>query len=64
VLGSVLALLFGRILAASLFQVSTADPWIYAATILLLTFVSMAACYGPSRRALGVDPLVALRGRE
>jgi len=64
VIGSVSALLLGRALSASLYQVSAADPWIYAATITLLTFVSLAACYGPSRRAVGVDPLVALRGRE
>ncbi|HEV2836940.1 MAG TPA: ABC transporter permease [Pyrinomonadaceae bacterium] len=64
VTGSVLALLLGRVISASLYQVSAADPWTYAATITMLTFVSLAACYGPSRRALGVDPLVALRGRD
>ena len=61
VVGSVLALLIGRVLSASLYNVSAADPWSYAAIVVLLTFVSLAACYGPSRRALGVDPLIALR---
>lgn len=61
VIGSVLALLIGRVLFASLYNVSAADPWSYAAIVVLLTFVSLAACYGPSRRALGVDPLIALR---
>jgi putative ABC transport system permease protein len=61
VLGSVLALLLARVISASLYNVSSADPWSYAAIIVLLIFVSLAACYGPSRRALGVDPLTALR---
>lgn len=61
VIGSVLALLIGRVLSASLYNVSAADPWSYAAIVVLLTFVSLAACCGPSRRALGVDPLIALR---
>ena len=61
VIGSVLTLLLARVISASLYNVSSADPWSYAAIVVLLTFVSLAACYGPSRRALGVDPLTALR---
>jgi putative ABC transport system permease protein len=64
VIGSLLALLLGRLLSASLYKVSPADPWIYSSIIFLITIVSLAACYGPSRRALGVDPLIALRGRD
>ena len=64
VIGSILALLLGRLLSHSLYNVSPADPWIYTGIIILLTLVSAAACYGPSRRALNVDPLIALRGRD
>jgi len=61
VIGSILALLFSRILSSSLYNVSPLDPWIYAGITLLLTLVSAAACYGPTRRALAVDPAIALR---
>lgn len=63
-IGSTVALLLGRLLSASLYNVSPADPWIYLAIVFLITLVSLVACYGPSRRALGVDPLIALRGRD
>ena len=63
-IGSTLALLLGQLLSTSLFNVSPADPWIYAAIVFLITLVSLLACYGPGRRALGVDPLIALRGRD
>jgi ABC-type antimicrobial peptide transport system permease subunit len=61
VIGSILALLFSRILSSSLYNVSPLDPWIYSGITLLLTLVSAAACYGPTRRALAVDPAIALR---
>ena len=64
VIGSTLALLSGRLLSTSLYNVSPVDPWIYSAIVILITFIALAACYGPSRRALGVDPLIALRGRD
>jgi putative ABC transport system permease protein len=62
VIGSTLALLSGRLLSASLYNVSPADPTVYAAIVFVITLIALAACYGPSRRALGVDPLIALRG--
>lgn len=44
-----------------LFGVSTIDPLTFAAVALLLSGVAFTACYIPARRAMCVDPIVALR---
>jgi putative ABC transport system permease protein len=44
-----------------LFGVEPLDPLTYAAMVLLLAAVSLVACYLPARRALRIDPAVALR---
>ena len=44
-----------------LFQVSPADPLTYAAVVVVLGGVAVAATYVPARRALAVDPMTALR---
>jgi len=60
-LGWPLALLVTRLMKGLLFGVSTADPATYLAITALLFAIAMLACYVPGRRAMSVDPLVALR---
>jgi predicted permease len=60
-LGLVGALCLGRAGSSLLFGVTATDPWTYLAVSLLLTAVATAACYFPARRAMKVEPIVALR---
>jgi ABC-type antimicrobial peptide transport system permease subunit len=50
-----------RFLASLLFGVGTYDAITFLGVALLLTVVSLAASYIPARRAMRVDPIVALR---
>jgi putative ABC transport system permease protein len=59
--GLVAALLSSRVLTALLFQVSPTDPITLAAVCMLLVGVGCGAAYVPARRAMRVDPMVALR---
>jgi putative ABC transport system permease protein len=49
------------VLSAFLFGVGATDPVTFAAVSVLLLVIALAASYIPSRRALRVDPLTALR---
>ena len=58
-----IALAFGvtRLISTFLFGVKPTDPLTYAAVALSLAAIALLACYIPARRAIKVDPLVALR---
>ena len=50
-----------RLMSSLLFKVSPVDPVTYAAVTLGVVVTAYLACYLPSRRAAGVDPVDALR---
>ena len=59
--GAIIALSSGRFIEPMLFQTSARDPAVFAAVIALLLGVATVASLVPARRAVRVDPLVALR---
>jgi predicted permease len=60
-LGGAAALALGQLVGAFLVAVSPADPVIYAAAVVFTIALALAATAIPARRALRVDPMVALR---
>ncbi len=60
-LGVLVALATMQVMVSLLFNVRAYDPSTYTAVTLLLTAVALLACYIPARRAMRVDPMVALR---
>ena len=55
------AAMLSRYLEGLLFGVTPLDPVTFAAAAVIFTLVALVAAFGPTRRATGVDPLVALR---
>jgi ABC-type antimicrobial peptide transport system permease subunit len=60
-LGIAGALAATRLIASLLFGVTPSDPATFAAIAALLTLVALVACWVPARRAMRVDPIIALR---
>jgi predicted permease len=55
------ALAATRLMSSELYGISPTDPLTYATVGIVVSLVTMMACYVPTRRAMGMDPLVALR---
>jgi len=60
-LGLAGAFLVTRGLASELYGIGPMDPVTYASVSLVMAMVTMLACYIPARRAMAIDPLIALR---
>ena len=54
------AMALARLVESMLFEVSASDPVSYAGTAVVLLAVCAVACWVPARRAMQVDPLVAM----
>jgi putative ABC transport system permease protein len=59
--GLLLALGAGRLIGSFLYQVHPLDPWTYAAVIVALPVIGLAAALLPAQKAASVEPMQALR---
>jgi predicted permease len=61
VVGLIAAYGIGRLIESLLFGVKASDPFVFVIAAVLLAVVALLAGWLPSRKAAGVDPMVALR---
>jgi ABC-type antimicrobial peptide transport system permease subunit len=61
VIGVAGALALSKVIATMLFELTPMDLVSYSGTVMVLLAVAMVACYVPARRAMRVDPIIALR---
>lgn len=55
------AIALRKVLASVLFGVAPTDPVTFGLVFLVLSGIGLLACYLPARRAMRVDPLIAMR---
>jgi len=60
-IGVVGALAATRLMTRFLYGVQSTDPVTYVAVSFLLMAIALLACYVPARKAMKVDPMIALR---
>ena len=61
VVGLAASLAATRIISSSLYGITATDPATFAVVVLTLFVIACVACYVPARRALKVDPVVAMQ---
>jgi predicted permease len=60
-LGLIGAFLGTRLMSSELYGISPLDPMTYLGVALIMAAVTLLACYVPTRRAMRMDPMIALR---
>jgi putative ABC transport system permease protein len=61
IIGIAASLAITRLMSTLLFGISATDPLTFVGVAVLLSLVALLASYIPARRAMRVDPIIALR---